>query len=193
VPLGGFGRHHYALEPVHEIDRIYQSNNNLFLSVPLLPLHISQHIDKRQVDLLTCVERSLGRADDFWEASSRRLTWRCRGKRRPVIIANDRDGGVQRNPCTQITIIHHRERRNFIRVVDVLFDAFVPSNFFRSVICKPAKICFTKRGRETRPKYRKGEAAGTTEANAKRGQRGEKKKGATTSSTLRAGPRPRLV
>jgi len=37
VSLGGFGRHHYALESVHEIDRIYQSNNNLFLRLSTSP------------------------------------------------------------------------------------------------------------------------------------------------------------
>lgn len=50
-----------------EIDRIYQGNNNLFPRPPsiiLSPSLPTLHSYKRQVDLLTCVERL---ADDFWE------------------------------------------------------------------------------------------------------------------------------
>lgn len=50
-----------------EIDRIYQGNNNLFPRPPsiiLSPSLSTLHSYKRQVDLLTCVERL---ADDFWE------------------------------------------------------------------------------------------------------------------------------
>lgn len=67
---------------------------SIHLFISLLPT--SRVTNKQQVESLNMC-RVVGRADDFWEASSRRLTWRSRGKRRPVITVDGRDStAVQR-------------------------------------------------------------------------------------------------
>lgn len=133
MPFGGFDRHRHALESVHEIDRIYQSNNNLFRRLSLF--HLSSHQQTASGSLNMC--RVAGRADDFWEAPSRRLTWRCRGKCRLIITARPAaagdgdDGGsgggsgsgggcgcgsdgsvcATEKPCTRVTVISCGVRR----------------------------------------------------------------------------------
>lgn len=87
--LAAVRRHRRASESVHEIDRIYQRNNNLFSR--------SSSSCFFSFFLATCATTSgslnmcwtnSSNADDFWEASSRRFTWkRYRGKRQHIITA----------------------------------------------------------------------------------------------------------
>lgn len=80
-----------------EIDRIYQGNNNLFPRPPsiiLSPSLPTLHSYKRQVDLLTCVERL---ADDFWEEHLHAGRLGRRGKRQHIITNVMADRGNNTN------------------------------------------------------------------------------------------------
>lgn len=95
-----------------EIDRIYQGNNNLFPRPPsiiLSPSLPTLHSYKRQVDLLTCVERL---ADDFWEEHlhAGRLGRRLPRKTSAHNYWHERDG----RPRQQYQYIPSARHRPFI-------------------------------------------------------------------------------
>lgn len=95
-----------------EIDRIYQGNNNLFPRPPsiiLSPSLSTLHSYKRQVDLLTCVERL---ADDFWEEHlhAGRLGRRLPRKTSAHNYWHERDG----RPRQQYQYIPSARHRPFI-------------------------------------------------------------------------------
>lgn len=89
VSLGGFGHHHTHRCPSARLTGftraiiIYSIASLSMFVVPPFLLHLLPHWQMTSGSFNMC--RVVGRADDFWEASSRRLTWRC--KRRPIITA----------------------------------------------------------------------------------------------------------
>jgi len=119
--------------------------------------------------------RVVGRADYFWEASSRRLTWRCRGKRRPIItVTTVMARCTMRNLRIQMIYLPLKEWENFIFYVSPAFDSILREIFSISNTQTHENASWEVKNSAEEGKAKP--AATTTKASAKRGQTEEEKK-----------------